>query len=161
MTEKTEHRIGVANLVLDTFMPGVNFYHSRELRMCWDVRKQPPKHDFPARLRAQGDWPAYGYNQRCTGGTGYNALGQLIRYVRDLSRFPMMTWEYWAGDAVKLCNARTLDILRSGGYDDPAKTRCVLCGDVTFARGLDWWSLGGVTGPSCWGGRCRPIENTA
>ena len=153
-----EHRIGVANLVLDTVAPGVMLYRAKELRMRRDVRKQPPKYDFPARLRTDGSWPAFGYRQRSTGGTGFQALAQLVRYVRDLSRLPLSTWEYWGGESVKLGNAKTLELLKSGGYPDPLKTCCVLCGDSEFRRGLDWWSLDGVVGPSCRFGCCRETK---
>jgi hypothetical protein len=150
-----EYRIGVANLVLDVIAPGVLLYQGRELRMCWDIRKQPPKYDFPARLRADGSWPAFGYRNRTTGGTGFQALAQLIRYVRDLSRLPIMTWEYWGSDTVKLGTPRVVELLKSSGYDDVDKTCCVFCGDVSFKRGLDWWSLDGVVGPCCRWGNCR------
>jgi hypothetical protein len=154
---QVEYRIGVANLVLDTVAPGVLLYRTKELRMCWDHRRQPPKYDFPARLREGGDWPSFGYRQRSTGGTGFQALAQLIRYVRDLPRLPMVTWEYWASESVKLGTPRTVELLRSGGYSDPRKTCCVLCGDPDFKRGLDWWSLDGIVGPSCRFGECREL----
>jgi hypothetical protein len=157
MTEKTERRIAVANMALDTFIPGVILYQSRELRMAWDARKQPPKYDFPARLRGQGDWTQFGYRHRPTGGTGMQALAQLIRYVRDLPRLPLVTWEYWSSDTIKLCNPRTVELLKSGGYEDAKKTCCVLCGDPLFKRGLDWWSLDGVVGPSCRFGCCQAV----
>lgn len=155
-------RVNVANEILKTFMPGVVLYQRGalvpNLRMCWDTRKAPipPRHDFSARLRSDGSWPMYGYNVRPSGGTGYQALAQLIRYVRDLPRLPMLTWEYWAGDAVKLCTPATLELLRAGNYGDPDKTHCVLCGSAEWKRGLDWWSLNGVTGPSCRTGNCVP-----
>jgi len=145
-------RVAVANAALDTFIPGVRLYQDRELRMAWS------RHDFPARLRSQGDLPAFGYRHRPTGGTGMQALAQLIRYVRDLPRFPLATWEYWAGERVKLCTALTVELIGSSDYGDPTKTRCVLCGDSEFKRGLDWWSLDGITGPCCGFGRCRPVE---
>lgn len=148
-------RLETANKALGTFAPAVRLYDgARELRMCWDARVQPPKRDFAARLRSDGSWPLYGYRQRPCGGTGMQAIAQLIRYVRDLSRLPIDTWEYWGGHSVQLCTAETVDILRGGGYADPKKTACVLCGKGTFKGGLDWWSLDGVTGPCCMHGRC-------
>lgn len=154
-----ENRIKTANQILNSFVPGVELYTGeRYLRMRWDIRKQPPKHDFAAHLRADGSWTKYGYRQRPTGGTGMQALAQLVRYVRDLSRLPLITWEYWAGDTVKLCTPQTLELIRASDYADPAKTCCVLCGTSEYKRGLDWWSLDGVTGPSCYGGQCKPAE---
>jgi hypothetical protein len=82
------------------------------------------------------------------------ALAQMIRFVRDLPRVPLTTWEYWAGEKVKLCTPDTVALLRDGGYGDPSKTQCVLCGATEFKRGLDWWSLDGIVGPACFGGRC-------
>jgi hypothetical protein len=109
--------------------------------------------------RGQGDWPQFGYNQRPTGGTGMQALAQLIRYVRDLPRLPVATWEHWAGDTVKLCTQETVRLIVLSEYGDPRKTSCVLCGDSEFKHGIDWWSLDGVTGPSCLYGKCRTEPN--
>lgn len=162
MTLLAETRLSVANEALETFEPAIHLYEGeRELRMCWDFRDPKPRHDFPARLRADGSWTQYGYKQRPTGGTGMQALAQLIRYVRDLPRLPLITWEYWAGERIALCNARTIEILAAGGYGDPEKTCCVLCGTRDFKRGLDWWSLDGVIGPSCYGGICRDARQLA
>ena len=147
----------MTNLIVDTFVPGVIFYEGNSgLRMSWDNRKQPPRHDFSAQLRSDGSWPRYGYHQRPTGGTGFQAMAQLIRYIRDLTRLPLATWEYWGGTTVQLCMPRTLELLRASDYGNKAKTCCVLCGSLEFNGGLDWWSLDGVIGPCCFGGRCIP-----
>src|SRR5579871_4486412 len=146
----------MCNLVLDSFVPGVMFYETDILRMCWGHIQGPDfRHDFPATLRGDGSWPRYGYKQRPTGGTGYQAIAQLIRYVRDLPRLPMETWEYWGSEKVNLCKPRTLELLKSCDYGDPAKTKCILCGLFPM-KSIDWWSLDGVTGPCCYGGRCLP-----
>ena len=144
MAERIEH----ANKILASFVPGVVIYqHNRRLRMKWGNHRV---HDFPANLRDDGSWPQYGYRQRPCGGTGFQAIAQVIRYIRDLSRLPLCTWEYWSGETVKLGSKSAVDLIRAAGYDDPAKTRCVLCGTNDYAtRGLDWWSLDGVTGPCC------------
>lgn len=155
MNSALQNRLDTANLALATFLPTVRLYQARELRMCWDARQPQPRHDFPARLRNSGDWTQYGYRQRPTGGTGMQALAQMIRFVRDLPRLPLITWEYWAADKIKLCTPETVELLRQGGYGDPAKTRCVLCGATENKRGIDWWSLDCVVGPSCFGGRCQ------
>ena len=150
------YRLGIANLVADTFVPGVIFYEGEHgLRMSWDNRRQPVRFDYAAMLRSDGSWPKYGYRQRPTGGTGFQGMAQLIRYIRDLPRLPMATWEYWAGKSVQLGTERTLEILRGSDYGNPEKTKCVLCGTLDF-KGLDWWSLDGITGPCCFGGRCIP-----
>jgi hypothetical protein len=149
-------------MVLAELHGGMLLYEGEHgLRMCWCVGRDipwPPKHDFPAQLTNQGDWTRYGYRQRPTGGTGMQALAQLIRYVRDLPRLPLVTWEYWAGDTVQLATPRALEILRASDYGNPKKTCCVLCGDPHFKRGLDWWSLDRVVGPACYGGNCQKEE---
>ena len=156
MNTTLKYRIAQTNRILRTFVPGTILYHDgRFLRMCWDTRRGVPKYDFVAHLRGEGSWPRYGYNQRPTGGTGFQALAQLIRYVHDLSRLPIITWEYWTGEKVKLGNEETLRLLRESDYGNPNKTCCILCGTTEFKKGLDWWSLNGKTGPSCWGGRCK------
>jgi hypothetical protein len=156
----TDERIEVADEAVWTFIPGVQFYWQRELRMCWPKWDKKSMHDFPARLRSSGDWPMFGYHQRPTGGTGMQAIAQLIRYIRDLPRLPLETWEYWASDTIKLTTPQTVEILRLGGYFDPKKTCCVLCGKTDWSKGgLDWWSLDKVIGPSCWGGRCRDVPH--
>jgi hypothetical protein len=156
MSSTREYRLSMANLIADTFVPGVIFYEGASgLRMSWDNRKQTPRYDFPAVLRSDGSWPKFGYRQRPTGGTGFQAMAQLIRYIRDLPRLPLVTWEYWAGASIQLGAARTIELLRASDYGNPDKTRCVLCGTLDF-KGLDWWSLDGITGPSCFGGRCIP-----
>lgn len=153
-------RIVVANRVLQTYEPAIELYQGgRELRVRWDIRhsaKQRGDCDFPARLRHDGTWPMYGYHKFPTGGTGQQSVAQLIRYVRDLNRLPIDTWEYWASKTVQLCTDETVQILAASDYGNPLKTCCVLCGTTDYSlRGLDWWGLDGLTGPCCWGGRCR------
>lgn len=150
-------RIEIANRALATFTRDVQLYEGGfGLRMCWGNGAGTYRHDFAARLRSDGSWTMYGYGQRPTGGTGMQALAQLIRYVRDLDRLPMSTWKYWGSETVKLCTSEVVEILRLGNYGDPEKTHCVLCGRNDWKRGLDWWSLNGVTGPSCRNGACTP-----
>ena len=143
-------RIEEANAILATYQPGTRLYlKGHSLRMAWE-----PYFNYSASLRSQGDLPRYGDRHRPCGHTGMQALAQLIRYVRDLNRLPLITWEYWASETILLCNAETLRLLSKSDYGDPTKTCCVLCGTTEFA-GLDWWSLDGVTGPSCRYGGCR------
>jgi hypothetical protein len=155
MSLNYDGRIVAANSILNTFVPGVVLYQGeRELWMSWG-RVGPRFRTFPARLRGEGDIPQYGYRQRPCGGTGMQALAQIIRYVRDLPRLPMDTWEYWVSSTVQLGSIDTLTLLRAAGYDHPSKTRCVLC-KGPYKRGIDWWSKDGVTGPCCFGGLCTP-----
>lgn len=160
-----EYRLAMANMILDTFSRDTFLYEGQHgLRMRWgSMPGDPltPRHDFTAALRTDGSWPRYGYRQRPFGGTGMQALGQLIRYVRDLPRFPVCTWEYWCSDTVKLGNARTLELVRASDYGNAAKTCCVLCGTADYARGLDWWSLDGKTGPACRYGCCTTLMERA
>lgn len=156
LIDRESSRISVALSALDTFAPGVKLYMGRrELRMSWDIRLTiPPRHDFPARLRTKGDIPEFGQEVFPGGGTSLQALGQLIRFIRDLPRLPIDTWKYWSGSKVQLCTPHTVELLVGAGWDADGKTTCVLCGSVKFKGGLDWWGLDGVTGPCCSGGRC-------
>ena len=150
-------RLSVANKALETFAPTIKLYEGTSgLRMSWG-REGRRHYDYAARLRSDGSWPMYGYHTRPTGGTGCQALAQLIRYVHDWSRLPMDTWEYWAGERIKLCTPDTLFLLQHSDYGNPAKTSCVLCGSSDWDKnGLDWWSLDDIVGPSCSHGRCIP-----
>jgi hypothetical protein len=149
--EQMQARVLEVNRILDTMRGGIFLYLTPrgQLRMGWGSVS------FPAVLRGEGTWPRYGYKERPTGGTGFQALAQLIRYCRDWTRLPVVTWEYWTGPKILLGSAETLRLIKESDYGDPEKTKCVHCGSTTFDRGLDWWSLGGIVGPCCRGGRCR------
>src|SRR5579862_6791320 len=81
------------------------------------------------------------------GGTESIAISQLVRWIQGKPVFPMSTWKYWASATVKLSNDQTLAVLREIGW--PTEAICVLCKKP--CRGLDWWSLNGVSGPCCSG----------
>jgi hypothetical protein len=86
------------------------------------------------------------------GGTCCNALSQLIRWLQDRPVFGISTWQYWASPSVRLGDnngQQLLEVLEAGGY--PTDHVCVLCNTVISPRttGLDWWDLGGVSGPCC------------
>lgn len=156
-----EYRRGIANMVLGSFESKVLLYDTegRGLRMCWPVGPGliwPPKYDFTARLQADGRWPKYGFHHRPCGGTGMQAVAQMIRYVRDLPRLPLSCWLHWAGPTVQLASPRTLEILKASDYGNPQKTCCVLCGSIIFGYLVDWWSVDGITGPCCRAGQCVP-----
>lgn len=154
-------RLVTANHVLESFQPAIRLYmRVGHLRMYWDVRDGNPRYDYPAHLRGDGLWPRYGYHTPpCCGGTGLQSLVQLIRYVRNLTRFPILTWEYWSSGPVQLCGQNTVELLRQSDYGDPKKTCCILCGSAEFKGGIDWWSLNGKTGPCCYMGLCRRDES--
>lgn len=159
-----EKRIVEVNAILATFVPSIHIYdaftlrRSVILRMCWDHRKGNPKHNFPADLRSDGSWPRYGYDCRPTGGTGLQALAQLIRYVRDLTRLPILTWEYWCGEKIGLGNTETLRLIRESEYGDPTKTCCIFCGTTEWKNGLDWYSYEGKIGPGCGWNTCQKLD---
>ena len=151
-------RIETANKVMDLFVPGVTLHQGRELRIKWTGVSTGRQCDYPARLR--GHWLCSVPRHRTHwGGTCENAIAQLILYVRDRPRLPMVTWEYWTAPTgnVKLgreeARSKILPILRASDYNDPKKTCCVLCG-ASPCVGLDWWSLDGVEGPCCSMGKC-------
>lgn len=147
-------RIQIANEILATFVPITLYRRGPRLRMKWG------RYDLPADLRGDGSLPRYGERQRPCGHTGLTALAQLIRYTRNWTRLPLITWEYWASDTIRLCDAETLRLIRNCDYGNPTKTCCVRCGTTDF-KGLDWWSLDGVTGPSCRYGQCSLQEENA
>jgi len=88
-------------------------------------------------------------------GTTEQAICQLVLWWRDLPRRPLSWWRYCCSPQVGLGTAATLGLLSDtepGGYADPARTGCVLCG---AAAPNDWWALGKVIGPCCFAGKCR------
>lgn len=97
------------------------------------------------------------------GGTCTQALHQLIRWCQERPVLPLATWHYWCGQQVYLARdrgAEACSLLSDAGW--PHNVPCVLCG-VDLAGSIDWWGLGGVSGPCCkWGGcRQRPTESEA
>lgn len=109
----------------------------------------------PAILNANGSM-IHRYHKLGTGGTGSTAIAMLVRWARGLHRLPLAAWQYWTGDKIALCGGGIIDALDRGGYFDPARTSCVLCGEE-IGGGIDWWSLDNVVGPCHWGGssECR------
>ena len=163
---KRANRIVEANAMLATFAPAIKIYDDFNswkacaLRMCWDHRKVEVMHDFPADLRGDGSWPRHGYRQSPTGGTGLQALAQLIRYVRDLPRLPIKTWEYWSSDKVRLGNTETMRLLRESEYGDPVRTCCIFCGTTEWENGIDWYHVGRKAGPGCAWDQCRKVGDS-
>ena len=137
-----------ANAVLMLFEPYLRFERDGRNRLVLAMVGRPNCRD---RRRMVQVSPHSGslcmkYGQFGMGGTGAMAVGQLARWIRGQTRLPLRTWEYWASDRVKLTNAHTVAALKRLGYDDPAKTCCVLCGSDKVG---DWWHLNGKTGPCC------------
>jgi hypothetical protein len=107
--------------------------------------------------RGSDTWPVF-HRKWTQGGTGCNALAQLMRWLQDRPVFGISTWQYWVGPSIRLGKPELIDVLLQGGY--PADHVCVLCGKtiVPSVDGLDWWSLKGVSGPSCRFSECRNKE---
>lgn len=102
--------------------------------------------------RGQDFYPTW-YKEWARGGTASTALSQLVRWLQEKPVLPLASWEYWAGDKIRLLPPAAVEELRIGGY--PEHAHCVLCG-IRLDHGLDWWSLNGVTGPCChWTTGCR------
>jgi hypothetical protein len=82
------------------------------------------------------------------GGTDERTLVNLILWYRGLPRLPGRVLKHWQERTEAF--AAGLD---THGYDDKHSLNCVLCGQPYV--GLDWWSLGEVTGPCCSFGKCQ------
>jgi hypothetical protein len=82
-----------------------------------------------------------------------------MRWLQDRPVLGIGTWRYWVGPSIRLGEPELIDVLLQGGY--PADHVCVLCGKtiVPSVDGLDWWSLKGVSGPSCRFSECRNKES--
>jgi len=98
------------------------------------------------------------HNRWPYGGTCCNALAQLMRWLQDRPVFGIGTWLYWGSPNIRLGKPELIEVLLQGGY--PADHVCVICGKtiVPSVDGLDWWSLKGVSGPSCRFSNCRNKE---
>lgn len=157
---RTQERLNACNRILASFSKQRVLFSISEtgrVMVSWHSPKTGKKiskmwtckHGYPT-WRKSTPW---GDNQS-------RAMYQLIRWYRGLPVMPMETWEYWASDTIKLCNAETLAILREVGW--PEQAQCVLCGQT--CKGLDWWEQDEVTGPCCSGFRrdgCRQIQLAA
>ena len=99
-----------------------------------------------------GGWPPWS-RQWPTGGTGVQALFQLVRWVQERPILPIRTWRYWASDTVKMLPPEAVDKLLAAGW--PESVLCVLCKGTIDPpiTGLDWWHLDGVSGPCCGPGK--------
>jgi len=144
-----------ANVVLVTFEPYLRFERDGRNRLWLAMVGLPRCRDRRRLVQVSPHSGALcmNYGAFGMGGTGAMAVGQLTRWIRGQTRLPFATWRYWAGDRVKLVTGHTLAVLRKHGYDDPAKTCCVLCGSDKVG---DWWHIrGGKTGPCCSMGKCQ------
>jgi len=82
------------------------------------------------------------------GGTATIALSQLVRWIQDKPILPLTTWEYWGTPKYRLFRDKAADIIKlltDAKY--PQNALCVLCNQQL--KSMDWWSLGGVSGPCC------------
>ena len=121
-----------------------------------DARYPARRSPFMAvRLIGARNWFRYRLLPRTLGlgGTDEQTLCQLILYYRGLPRLPGRVLKAWQERNEEF--RFNLDLL---GYDDQKSLLCVLCGHAILR--LDWWSLGDVTGPSCWFGECRETRRT-
>jgi len=91
------------------------------------------------------------------GGSDEQTLCQLINWYRDWPRFPARVLLYWQAHSVLF-----MEQLAEHQYDGEHSVTCVLCHkhqpSWLVGGGLfecDWWALGKVIGPCCFGARCR------
>lgn len=143
-----------ANAILAIFEPELTL--ERVNNRLWIVfRDRDRTTRRLARLNASG-CTLQRYHDLGMGGTGAQAVAQLVRWARGDTRLPLSAWQWWCGRMVYLARERgpeLLTALQASSYPDAAKTGCVLCGAAGCG---DWWSLDGVVGPCCcWNEGCR------
>jgi len=147
----------VVNTVIATIAPGWSLdYDTRGPRTKVVLRYGDGT--LPVRLRSSDRlWLSRPRNFRHWGGTTEQALCQLILWHRDLPRRPLAWWKHCCSEHVGLGSAETFRLLSDdgpGGYADPERVCCVLCGAVEPS---DWWALDRMIGPCCFAGKCRKV----
>lgn len=138
-----EQRLGQANSILPTFTHRnvrLELDSTAHVVVCWGEQGRERRKRWVT--RGSDFHPTWRYPW---GGTQSIAIAQLVRWVQGKPTLPMLSWEYWASDSVKLCGVETLLALRVINW--PETPICVLCGNE--CAGLDWWSLDDVSGPCC------------
>lgn len=73
----------------------------------------------------------------------------LFGRVQDKPVYGIGVFKYWS--SIGLGNQTTTDLMETLGY--PSQSICVLCKKP--CKGLDWWSLGDLSGPCCSFGQCE------
>ncbi len=139
--------IAQANKILQSFYPDFEIYRSASRRL----RIKSRYGDIPANVASHSGSLSCNYGKLGTGGTGALAIGQLIRWIRNQTRLPLISWEYWSSEKIKLCNNKTVELVKNSSYCNDKKTCCVLCGSKNVG---DWWIRDGIVGPCCYLGRC-------
>lgn len=145
-----QERVAAANAVLATF--DNRTYENRQLR--FDVRNGrlfivSKYRTVGAVLTRMQNNLACRYGRLGMGGTEAAAVAQLILWLRDRPRVPLAWFTYQHGHG--LGTDATLALLQASGYNDPAKTCCILCGNP---KPGDWWQRDGIVGPCCRYGKC-------
>lgn len=147
-------RLAEANVAMQFFQPEIVLSRAANGRL-WLAYATP---NYSARraavLTRDGSSLACRYGALGMGGTCAAATAQLIRWVRDETRLPLFTWEYWCGDSVRLADdhgSALLAFLQASSYVDAAKSTCIFCGSERIG---DWYGPPFVQGPGCWGQAC-------
>lgn len=113
-------------------------------------------------LNNAGDALGCRYGDIGFGATQARAVGQIVRWVRGLTRLPLKAWRHWTSERVALCSPDIVTLLDQLGYEHPDACCCVLCNlHPDKMCGLDWWSLNGVVGPCCSFGRCWETRHSS
>ena len=148
-------RIETSNAVLRLMQPDTSIERRKGgWYVCWTRYCKTPQ---SRRWVTRGnDFYPLWHHKWGRGGTVTTALSQLVRWCGEKPVLPLPTWRYWMSPTVRLgddSGDEIVRILTDGGY--PEATPCVLCGLPITGR-LDWWSLDGISGPSCrWTEGCR------
>lgn len=145
--------ITAANHALMSFIPRAQIEHrTGGIYVVWNAGDKT----FSRRWQCRGQdfypvWHRHRYWG--PGGTATTALSQLVRWCQGKPVLPIASWRHWASETCRLLPVDAVKDLLAAGY--PEHADCVLCGE-TITRGLDWWSLDGVSGPCCsWRSGCR------
>ena len=141
-------KVTVANKVLECFAPGTSLrLESGYVLVRWEGTNSYTERRWMTR---GGSFYPVWYGKWGHGGTACTALAQLVRWIQGKPVLPLITWRYWASEAVQLLRHGDFSSLQKEmmalGY--PEVATCVLC-QQEIIRGMDWWSLDGVSGPCC------------
>lgn len=110
--------------------------------------------DGEVRLSGMKNWIRH---PPISGGTMNEVASQVVRWLRDMPRWPLPWWEYlwkrrltshWDREAI-------LKLVSENGV--AGEDRCVVpgCGGSGTS---DWWDLNGVSGPCCQWKKCQGVR---
>jgi hypothetical protein len=81
------------------------------------------------------------------GGTQENYICQLVNFIHDKPRMPIICLDYWGSLGIDPHNKAT-ELLLTFGYEDVTKVCCISCKKYP-SEGIDWYAFGRKVGPCC------------